>query len=120
MSKIITHVVTAERKHGHGIAAQNPDLVRGMAEAFLKGLRDTIANPDEAYEISKKYVDNLAQADEAVQKQVLAASIALWQSETPGWSDPTGWQNMNALLAQMGLIQQPVELGPAFSNDFLP
>lgn len=99
---------------------KEPELVKKMVRAVLKGIADTIQDPDAAYEISKKYVDNLAQADEAVQKQVLAASIALWQSETPGWSDPTGWQNMNALLAQMGLIQQPVELDPAFSNDFLP
>ena len=99
---------------------KEPELVKKMVRAVLKGITDTIQDPDAAYEISKKYVDNLAQADEAVQKQVLAASIALWQSETPGWSDPTGWQNMNALLAQMGLIQQPVELDPAFSNDFLP
>ena len=47
---------------------QNPDLVRRMTQAFLKGLQDTIVNPDEAYEISKKYVDNLSQADESVQK----------------------------------------------------
>ena len=55
--------------------AENPDLVRRMAEALLQGLGDTIANPDEAYEISKMHVPNLAEADEAVQKEVLARSI---------------------------------------------
>lgn len=98
----------------------NPELVKKMVRAVLKGIADAAQNPDEAYEISKKYVDNLAQADEAVQKQVLAASIELWRTDKPGYSEPQGWQNMNDLLVQMGLIKQPVDLGTAFSNEFLP
>ncbi len=58
---------------------ENPELVRKMVTAMLKGIEDTIANPDEAYEISKKYVENLANADEKVQKQILTESIQLWQ-----------------------------------------
>ena len=78
--------------------AQNPDLVRRMAAAFLKGLQDTIAHPDEAYELSKRHVENLAQADEAVQKQVLARSIELWKAERAGLSDAQAWSNMHDLL----------------------
>lgn len=100
--------------------AQNPDLVRGMAEAFLKGLRDTIANPDEAYEISKKYVDNLSQADETVQKQVLARSIELWKAERLGYSNADAWTNMNDLLVKMGLLSTPLDVNQAFTNDFVP
>ena len=100
--------------------AQNPDLVRGMAEAFLKGLRDTIANPDEAYEISKKYVDNLSQADETVQKQVLARSIELWKAERLGYSNADAWTNMNDLLVKMGLLSAPLDVNQAFTNDFVP
>lgn len=100
--------------------AQNPDLVRGMAEAFLKGLRDTIANPDEAYEISKKYVDNLSQADETVQKQVLARSIELWKAERLGYSNADAWNNMNDLLVKMGLLSTPLDVNQAFTNDFVP
>jgi NitT/TauT family transport system substrate-binding protein len=37
----------------------NPELVKGMARAFARGIADTIANPDEAYEISLKFVENL-------------------------------------------------------------
>ena len=99
--------------------AGNPELVRGFVEATLKGLRDTIADPDEAYEISKKYVDTLASADEATQKKVLAASIALWQSEQLGYSDPQSWENMQDLLLEMGLYTEPLDLTRAFTNDFI-
>ncbi len=98
----------------------NPALVSGMVQAILKATQDTIQNPDEAYTISKKYVEALAQADEKVQKQVLSASIDLWKTDRPGYSDPKAWENMQKVLLEMGLLKQPLDLKNAFSNDFLP
>lgn len=100
--------------------AQDSNLVRRLVAATLKGLSDTISNPDEAYEISKKYVENLAQADETVQKQVLATSIELWKADTLGRSDPQAWGNMQTVLLNMGLMTQPLDLNKAFTNEFLP
>ncbi len=100
--------------------AGNPDLVRRLVAATLRGIADTIANPDEAYEISKKYVENLAQADETVQKQVLAASIEMWKADRLGYSDPAAWENMQAVLLDMGLLTVHLDLSKAFTNDFLP
>jgi NitT/TauT family transport system substrate-binding protein len=99
--------------------AENPELVRSFIQATLKGLRDTIADPDEAYEISKKYVDTLATADEATQKEILATSIALWQADKLGYSDPASWQNMQDVLLDMGLYTTPLDLNKAFTNDFV-
>jgi NitT/TauT family transport system substrate-binding protein len=100
--------------------AENPGLVRQMSAAFLKGLRDTIADPDGAYEISKKYVDGLAGADEPVQREILRRSIELWKTDQPGYSDPQAWQNMQDTLLKMGLLTTPLDLNKAFTNDFLP
>lgn len=97
----------------------NPDLVRRFVQAFLKGLNDTIANPDEAYEISKKYVENLDQADTAVQKQVLAASIALWQAEALGVTNPDSWANMQTVLIGMGAYKDALDVNAAFTNRFV-
>ena len=99
--------------------AENPELVRGFVQATLKGLRDTIADPDAAYEISKKYVDTLATADEATQKQILATSIALWQADKLGYSDPASWQNMQDVLLDMGLYTTPLDLNKAYTNEFV-
>ena len=99
---------------------ENPELVRAMVRATLKGIADTMANPDEAYELSKKHVENLDQADATVQKQVLAASIDLWQTDQPGYSDPQAWENMQAILLEMGLLEAPVDLAAAYTNDYLP
>jgi NitT/TauT family transport system substrate-binding protein len=99
--------------------AQNPTLVHSFVQATLKGIRDTIADPDEAYEISKKYVETLSSADETIQKKILAASIALWQANPPGVSDPRAWENMQTVLMDMGSYAKPLDLSKAFSNDFV-
>src|SRR5512138_2425930 len=57
------------------VISENPTLVNAFVEAFLKGLKDTIENPDEAFTISGKYIENFSQLDADVQKQVLTTSI---------------------------------------------
>lgn len=100
-------------------AAENPELVRQMVSAITRGINDTLANPDEAYEISKKYVEGLADADEAVQRNILATSIDFWRADQIGRSDPQAWENMQDLLLKMGLITEPLDLGKAFTNEFI-
>jgi NitT/TauT family transport system substrate-binding protein len=100
--------------------ARNPELVRAFVAAFLHGLQDTITDPDAAYEISKKYVENLSQADPMVQKQVLGTSIEQWRTDVLGKSDPAAWENMQKVLLDMKLYTDPLDLKKAFSNDFLP
>lgn len=100
--------------------AENPDLVRRMVRAFTRGLQDTIRNPDKAYEISKKYVENLDQADENVQREVLARSIEFWQADRLGYSSPQSWENMQQVLLSMGLLSEPLDLNQAYTNEFLP
>jgi NitT/TauT family transport system substrate-binding protein len=100
--------------------AENPDLVSKMVEALLQGLADTIAKPDEAYEMSKAHVPNLAEADEAVQKEVLARSIDLWKAERLGLSDAQAWQNMLDTLLKMGLLEEALDINQAFTNEFVP
>lgn len=101
--------------------AEQPDLVRRFVQATLQGLDYTIQHPDEAYEISKQFVEGLEQADRAVQMEVLQTAIRYWKSdERPlGASDPAAWQNMQQVLLDMGLISQAQDLDQAFTNDFV-
>ena len=101
------------------IVKENPDLVRRMVQATLQGIQRAKDNPDEAYEISKKYVENLDQADESLQKEILATSISMWQVDPPGFSDPAAWENMQSVLLDMSLLEAPVNLDQAFTNEFI-
>ena len=99
---------------------ENPELVKRMVKAFVQSLEYTIAHPDEAYEISKKYVEGLAEMDEAVQKEVLAVAIEFWQAERIGFSDLEAWKNMQSTLLIMSSYTEPVDLNAALTNEFLP
>ncbi len=100
--------------------ADNPEMVKAFIGAMLQGIADTADNPIEAYEISGKYVENLSEADTDLQRQILAESIALWQTERLGYTEPAGWINMQQVLLDMGLLTETQDLNKAFTNEFLP
>jgi len=99
--------------------AENPELVRRMVQAVLRGLDDVLADPEGAYGVCLDYVEGLAQADQAVQKEILATSIEFWQAEKPGYSDPAAWENMQDVLLEMGLLSAEQDLSRAYTNEFV-
>ncbi|MGH2524462.1 MAG: ABC transporter substrate-binding protein, partial [Anaerolineales bacterium] len=100
------------------VIAQEPELVRSFARALARGISDTMASPDEAYTISKKHVESLT--DDALEKQVLAATIALWQTDHIGQSDPAAWETMQQTLLDAGLLTSQLDLSKAYTNEFVP
>ena len=86
----------------------------------MKGLADTIANPDEAFKLSEPFIPNFASLDAKVQKQILTTSIEEWKAQRLGYSDPKAWENMQDVLLEAGLITQKTDLSKAFTNDFVP
>lgn len=101
----------------------NPDLVKRMAAAMLKSIQYTMDNPDEAYEICKKYVDNLEHADnQELQKQVLVESTKLYLDGTEsklGVSNAAAWETMSDVMKKMGLLESSVDPARAFTNEFV-
>ena len=102
------------------VIAENPDLVRAFVGAFLKGLKDTIDNPDEAFTLSASHIPNFADLNADVQKKVLTTSIDQWTAKGLGYSDPAAWENMQNVLLDMGLLEEKQDLSKAFTNEFIP
>ncbi len=98
--------------------ANDPALVQGFVTALLHGLQDTIADPTAAYAITKLYVEGLT--DDALEQQVLAATIALWQSDRLGFSQPAAWETMQTTLLNAGLLVAPQDLAQVYTNRFIP
>jgi NitT/TauT family transport system substrate-binding protein len=99
--------------------AENPEMVRRFVGAVLRGLEDTIEDPEEAFEISTRYVEGLSDENKAVQMEVLNLSIDFWRADTLGYSQESSWENMQAVLLDMGLLADPLDLDSAFTNDFI-
>ena len=99
---------------------EDPDLVRRMIRATLRGLRDTLEDPDAAYDVSRKYVEGLSGANEAVQRKVLEESLRFWQTDRPGFTRPEAWENMQQVMIDSGLLPAPQDLGQAYTNEFIP
>jgi len=94
----------------------NPELIERFNRAMLRGLSDTLADPDQAYEISKKYVEGLDDS----RKDVLEASLQFWNAETLGYTEAVTWDRTQEILLAMGLLDKPVEnLEAAYTNDFI-
>lgn len=96
--------------------ANNPELVRGFVRAVLRGLEDTLADPDAAFEISKQFVEGLDDG----RKPVLTASLAMWQADKLGQTEAQSWQNTHDVLLNAGLLDTPVlDLDAAYTNRFV-
>ncbi len=96
--------------------AEQPELVEGFVRAMLRGLADTLANPDEAYEISKKFVEGLDDS----RKNVLEASLPIWTAATLGQTDAASWEKTQEILLQMGFLDAPVaDLDKAYTNEII-
>ena len=101
------------------VLKENPDLVHRMLEATLRGIKFTGLHTDYAFEDCENYVEGLAQSDRVVQRAVLEASVALYQLEPLGFSDPAAWENMETLLLNMELLTGSLDLEAAYTNEFV-
>jgi len=102
------------------VIADNPELIRSMVAAILKGIQDTIDDPEGAFEISKGFVEGLDQADQTVMLGVLRESTIFWQTKELGRSNPEAWVNMHDILLEMELLSAELNVEDSFTNEFLP
>ena len=97
----------------------NPGEIRALVAATLKGVQYTIANPQEAVNLSKSFVPGLNDPQKAADAlAVLQATIPLMQgSARAGYNDPANWTLMDNFLQAQGQLSKPVAASQAYSND---
>lgn len=100
---------------------ENPELVRRMIRAILRGIADTIDNPEAAFDLSLRHVPDLPEAEYDTQYQVLLNSIELWRSDELGMTSMEAWETSQQVLIDSDLLEGPLDdIAAAFSNDYLP
>ncbi len=109
-------LVTSEQ-----VIAGEPELVRAMAAALAESIQYATDHPDEAFAISQQFVEGLSEPDTAERaREVLRRSTELWQGERLGYSERASWESMQHVLLLAGLLDEPLDLDAAFTNEFLP
>lgn len=99
----------------------NPELVASMVKAIQQGIQDTIDDPNAAFALSIPYIEDLAEEDYDTQRQVLINTVALWESDNLGATDPARWETTQTVMLDIGFINAPLDdLQAAYTLDFLP
>ncbi len=103
---------------------QDPELVRAFMLASLRGLADTLADSGEAFTLSLGYIPEAQLGDVELQRQVLIESLPYWistqtESEGLGYTNLETWVQTEEFMLAAGLLTQEVDVGSAFTNEFI-
>lgn len=114
---VSTGLVTNEE-----LIEQDPDMVQRFVEATLKGLQDSLDDPDAAFEASMKRMPEITGDNVRIQRAVLDQA-QLWQqppADHPlGWTNPEAWTNTEDLLVSVDIIDTAVDPATFFTNEFV-
>ncbi len=97
----------------------DPDLVRDFLKATTRGYEHAIDNPQEAAELLLEAAPEL---DEALVKASADYHATRYRAQGRVWGhqEQAVWERFEAFLREAGLIDAPVDVNEAFTNEFLP
>jgi NitT/TauT family transport system substrate-binding protein len=100
---------------------REPEQVRALVTATLRGIAGTLADPDAGFEAA------LSRAPEAgagevrdVQRQVLDATLRFWRAPRLGAIDRQAWAASQTAMRSLGLIDRESALEALVDERFLP
>lgn len=111
-----TSVLTNE-----ALIKENPDLVKRFTKAFLKGWSYSLEHPKEAYDA---FIKANPSTDKVYAELKLPEVLKLTQSDDVkagglGSSTKAGWESLQDQLIGMEMMKSKVDVGTAFTNDFI-
>lgn len=101
------------------VIRENPELVRSLVKATLRGLQYTLDHPDEAFEIVRQVIPEMTDEDAPTQRLVLERSIELWRSDQPGVSSASAWAKSADFMHQAGIVETAVDVNTLYTNEFV-
>ncbi len=120
----VTNLASVGLITSDSMISSNPQLVQKMVRAIQLGIRDTIANPDAAFDSTIKVAPDAKGTDPDLSKQVLKEMVKFMTSDAVkgqpfGYSDPKLWETSAQFLLDTKLIRTKVDPATAFTNDFI-
>lgn len=97
----------------------NPQIVRDVVDATVKGWEGAFSDRNSAVEFTLTYSDQLREDHE--RKMLDASAELVMPDQKPiGWMEREAWENLHQLLRTSGFLKEDVDIDQAFSIDFLP
>lgn len=98
---------------------EDPDTVRSFVHAAVKGYEYAIENPNDAAEILIKSEPDL---DPELVKRSQEWISPHYQDDADHWGvqEKSRWENFMAFMLEHGIIDEPLQIEQAFTNEFLP
>jgi len=99
-------------------------LVRAVVRAVMRGIRDTIADPDAAATLSLPTIPGAADKRDQL-RAVLDATLPVLQGDQTtahglGYADPAAWSSSRDLLLRLKVLGGDIDLAKTYSNAYLP
>ena len=107
---------------GDKLVKEHPEIVQKFINATLRGLRDSLANPSDAFESSLKRMPELSVDNQPLQRDVLTATLEYYkplQGHATGRTDPDAWVKTQDFLQSIGVIDHSIEPTQYYSNTFV-
>jgi NitT/TauT family transport system substrate-binding protein len=101
----------------------DPELVRKLVRATLRGVEYTLQNPDEAFEIALTFVPEAGGENETINRAIFDATLPFWQVDdggTIGATEVADWQVATEFMQRIELVENVPAVEELFSNDYLP
>jgi NitT/TauT family transport system substrate-binding protein len=100
----------------------DPDLVRALVPATVKGFLYGRNHPDEAVAAVQKYLET---ADTTITRRELELSWKLWvtpntKGKPLGWSSDADWTATISVLKEYGGLTAPLQASDLFTNEYVP
>ncbi len=104
---------------GETTLADKGDLARRVLSATARGYEYAIGHPDEAADILLKYSP---ESDPELVRASQAYLSPRYQDDAASWGvqERGVWEGLSEWMADQGLIERPIAVDEAFTNEYLP
>jgi putative riboflavin transport system substrate-binding protein len=106
---------------GDKLIKEHPEVVQKFVNATLRGLRDALESPGDAFESSLKRMPELSVDNQPLQRDVLTATLQYYapvQGRRTGASDPDAWVKTQDFMQSIGVIDHLIEPKDYYTNTF--
>ena len=104
---------------GEALMKKEPELVRKMVQATLKGILFMVENPEAAFDIARTAIPELTDKQAAVQLEVLKTTVELCRSDKPGYSSEKTWQESVDFMLKTGMLKKKIKVSSLYTNQFI-